>query len=123
LLSSWLKMAGCISERLDEGASYGFDAGIRPRIELNQSIKNYCAKQRIICVDNTFTATCDFETRRLKRELSNDGLHLNNEGYRTIAETIFSYAVKEIVTSYPKRIKGQTSGVKKKNYMGECLDG
>lgn len=74
----------------------GFDEGIPDRIELNGSIKMYCLKNDIVCVD-LFAATSDSKTKRLKKELSNDGLHLNGKGYEVVAETIFENAVRKII--------------------------
>jgi lysophospholipase L1-like esterase len=74
----------------------GFDEGIPPRLVLNSLIKGYCAEHNQICVD-LFTVTCDSSTERLREEYSNDGLHLNTRGYETIAEAIFSEAVRGII--------------------------
>ena len=81
----------------------GFDIGIPPRLQLNQIIKNICLEKEVVCVD-LFTATSDPETNRLRNVFSNDGLHLNTEGYKTLAVTIFSQTVKAIVTSYYKNV-------------------
>lgn len=75
----------------------GFDEGIQPRLQLNQLIKGYSAERSIVCVD-LFSATADSLTGRLKEDYSNDGLHLSALGYETVAETIFSGAVKGIVS-------------------------
>ena len=77
----------------------GFDEGIPPRLVLNRLIKKYSAEHDQICVD-LFTATCDSLTGRLREEYSNDGLHMNVRGYETIAEVIFSEAVRGIVSRH-----------------------
>lgn len=75
----------------------GFDEGIPPRLVLNQLIKKFSAEHGHVCVD-LFTATCDSATGRLREECSNDGLHLSARGYKTMAEVIFSEAVRNIVS-------------------------
>lgn len=77
----------------------GFDEGIPPRLMLNRLIKEYSAEHGQVCVD-LFAATCDSSTGRLKEEYSNDGLHLNTKGYETIAEFIFSEAVRDIILGH-----------------------
>jgi acyl-CoA thioesterase I len=69
----------------------GFDEGIQPRLQLNGLIKKYSVDHGVVCVD-LFSATSD-PTRRLRREYSNDGLHLSAAGYEAMAEAIFSGAV------------------------------
>jgi lysophospholipase L1-like esterase len=76
----------------------GFDEGIEPRLRLNQIIKKTCAALGILCVD-LFTATAD-SAGRLRKEYSNDGLHLSTAGYEAMAEAMFSGAVSAIVTHY-----------------------
>ncbi len=77
----------------------GFDEGIGPRLELNQLIEQYRSIRNVVCVD-LFSATGDSSTRRLKEEYSNDGLHLNAQGYKAMAEAIFSEAVRGIVSTF-----------------------
>lgn len=77
----------------------GFDEGIPPRLVLNRLIKKYSAEHGQVCVD-LFTATSDSTTGRLREECSNDGLHMNKRGYETMAEVIFSEAVREIVSGH-----------------------
>ena len=79
----------------------GFDEGIPPRLVLNRLIKKYSAEHGQVCVD-LFTATCDPTTGRLREECSNDGLHMNTKGYETMAEAIFSEAVRGIVSGHRK---------------------
>lgn len=73
----------------------GFDEGIQPRLELNRLIREYSVALGIVCVD-IFSATSD-PSGRLRREYSNDGLHLSPAGYESMAEAIFSEAVVGIV--------------------------
>jgi lysophospholipase L1-like esterase len=77
----------------------GFDEGIPPRLVLNQLIKKYSAEHGQVCVD-LFTATCDSTTGRLREECSSDGLHMNTRGYETMAEAIFSEAVRGILSGH-----------------------
>jgi hypothetical protein len=85
----------------------GYDEGILPRLVLNRLIKEYSAEHGHVCVD-LFTATCDSSTGRLREECSNDGLHLNTWGYETVAEAIFSGAVRDIVSG---RLRGAASSL------------
>jgi len=87
----------------------GFDEGIPPRLMLNRLIKEYSAEHGLVCVD-LFAATCDSSTGRLKEEYSNDGLHLNTKGYETIAEVIFSEAVRDIVSGHRRGAASSSSG-------------
>jgi lysophospholipase L1-like esterase len=74
----------------------GFDEGIQPRLQLNQLIKKCSVDRSIVCVD-LFFATGD-SSGRLKKEYSNDGLHLNPSGYEAMAEAMFSCAVSGMVS-------------------------
>jgi hypothetical protein len=74
----------------------GWDAGIPPRLKLNQSLKQLCRELGFVCVD-LFAETSEPGTQRLRSRFSSDGLHLNAAGYRTIAEAIFEEAVKDIL--------------------------
>ncbi len=59
---------------------------LRPReriLALNQWLKNYCAKNRLIYLDY-FSALVD-EKGLLKKALSDDGLHPNDAGYKIMA--------------------------------------
>ena len=59
---------------------------LRPReriLALNQWLKNYCATNRIVYLDY-FSALVD-DRGMLKRELSDDGLHPNDAGYKIMA--------------------------------------
>jgi acyl-CoA thioesterase-1 len=87
----------------------GFDEGIPPRLVLNRLIKNYGAEHGLVCVD-LFTATCDSTTGRLRGEYSNDGLHMNTRGYETMAESIFSEAVCDIVSEHGIDAASSSSG-------------
>lgn len=87
----------------------GFDDGIPPRLVLNRLIKKYSAEHGQLCVD-LFTATCDSTTGRLREECSNDGLHMNTRGYETMAEAIFSEAVRDIVSGHRRGAASSLSG-------------
>lgn len=65
----------------------GYDALIPPRIALNKAIQDYSLEQGIPYVD-LFTATAEHKTNRLLERYSNDGLHLNSDGYERIGEEI-----------------------------------
>lgn len=69
----------------------GYDSLIPPRVRLNRMIRSYCEWKGGKYVD-LFSATADVATQRLSPDCSNDGLHLNAEGYRKVAETIFKEA-------------------------------
>jgi lysophospholipase L1-like esterase len=66
-------------------------------VKLNRLVRNHCLRERIPCVD-LHNATTDI-SGRLKRELSNDGVHFNAEGYRLVAEIIYRDAVEDILKS------------------------
>lgn len=74
----------------------GWDEGILPRLQLNQSLKQFCREKGFSCVD-LFGKTCEPKTKRLRSNYSSDGLHLNAKGYRKMAETIFEESVKDIL--------------------------
>ncbi len=74
----------------------GWDEGIQPRLALNLLLQRFCREKNTLCVD-LFEATCDPVTKRLRSEYSIDGLHFNTLGYRKIAETIFTEAVRRIL--------------------------
>jgi len=67
-----------------------------PRIwELNDLIRAHCADNRILLVD-LFGATSD-ESGLLMEEFSSDGVHLSAEGYRRVAQTIYSGALEGLL--------------------------
>ncbi len=70
----------------------GFDAGIPPRVELNELIRQHCQMSQISLAD-LFSATMDPQTRRLDVRYSSDGLHLNAKGYGKIGEAIYEDAL------------------------------
>jgi lysophospholipase L1-like esterase len=76
----------------------GYDEGIEPRLQLNGLIKRHSGTLGVACVD-LFTATAD-SAGRLREEYSNDGLHLSPLGYETMAEVIFSDAVRGMIVDY-----------------------
>ena len=77
----------------------GWDEGIPPRLRLNELLLNSCREKKFPCAD-IFGKTCDPETKRLKTEYSSDGLHLNESGYRKMAETIFEEMVRDIISGF-----------------------
>ncbi|MDH5199463.1 MAG: SGNH/GDSL hydrolase family protein [Candidatus Bathyarchaeota archaeon] len=69
---------------------------IVPRIwELNDLIRTYCAENRIRLVD-LFRTTSD-ESGFLMEGYSSDGAHLNAEGNRRIASTVYTEFVEQIL--------------------------
>jgi len=52
-------------------------------LQLNQWLKDYCAKNRLVYLDY-FSALAD-DKGMLKRELADDGLHPNDAGYKIMA--------------------------------------
>lgn len=74
----------------------GWDEAIPPRLQLNQSLKQFCREKGFSCVD-LFEKTCEPKTKRLRSNYSSDGLHLNAKGYRKMAEIIFEESVKDIL--------------------------
>jgi lysophospholipase L1-like esterase len=85
----------------------GFDAGIPPRLTLNELIGEYSSKRGLRCAD-LFRATKDRDAR-LALQYSSDGLHLNTEGYRKVADTIYEEALRPLLrvvgAGLPNRIK------------------
>jgi acyl-CoA thioesterase-1 len=75
----------------------GWDEGIKPRLELNEAVKSFCHEMGIPCAD-VFQATCDPGTMRLRADFSSDGLHLNESGYKEIADTIYKEAIEDLLT-------------------------
>ncbi len=90
---SGIRLIGCTVSSV-----LGWDAGIAPRFRLNTLIKRLCDEREAPCAD-LFAATCDPDTKRLRAGYSSDGLHLNPAGYRKIAETIFTEAIKPILAT------------------------
>jgi len=72
-------------------------------VALNGLIKGHCLEEGIPLVD-LYGATTD-ASGRLRRELSNDGVHLNTEGYRLVAEIIYQDAVEDILGSLPENME------------------
>jgi lysophospholipase L1-like esterase len=67
-----------------------------PRIrELNGLIRAHCTESRMRLVD-LFGATSD-KSGSLLEEYSSDGVHLNAEGNRMIASTVYSEVVERIL--------------------------
>ena len=63
--------------------------------ELNSLIRQYCEENRIRLAD--LFRVMSNESGLLLEEYSSDGLHLNNDGNKRIAETIYSEVVKPIL--------------------------
>lgn len=74
----------------------GPETYVKPRLELNESIRDYCFENEILCVD-LFSATADPKTRILDKKYSSDGLHMNTAGYLKMAETIFNQAFTKLI--------------------------
>jgi acyl-CoA thioesterase-1 len=72
------------------------EPSIKPRLELNEMIKDYCFDNEIVCVD-LFTSTINPGTNKLDKKYSSDGLHLNTAGYTKMAETIFEQAFSKLI--------------------------
>ena len=66
------------------------------RVHLNQQIQE-CGCQRKFPVIDWFTETCDPITQALALEYSNDGLHLNDAGYRKLAELLWTQVLEDVV--------------------------
>ncbi len=73
----------------------GFDELILPRQEVNAAIAQFAKEKEIHFVD-LFTVTAD-EKNWLDQKYSSDGLHLNTQGYKLMAETIYEQALTRIV--------------------------
>ena len=69
---------------------------IKPRLKLNELIKDYSFDNEIVCVD-LFTSTVIPGTNKLDKKYSSDGLHLNTAGYIKMAETIFEQAFSKLI--------------------------
>lgn len=81
----------------------GWEAGIPPRIQLNERIQNYCHKNHLRCVD-LFTQTSDLHTQELRAEYASDGLHLNVLGYQKMADIIYHDAIHPLLIEYRKTL-------------------
>ncbi len=64
-------------------------------MELNGLIRHHCTENRIRLAD--LFKTMSNESGLLLDEYSSDGLHLNNNGNKRIAETVYSEAIKFIL--------------------------
>jgi lysophospholipase L1-like esterase len=82
----------------------GFGRLVPPRQEVNTAISQFAQEKNIAFVD-LFTITAD-ENLWLAGKYADDGLHLNTEGYKLIAETIYQQALKEIV--HHRDLSGQS---------------
>jgi acyl-CoA thioesterase-1 len=67
----------------------GFDEYIQGRYELNTLLMEYCARRNVPYID-LFRATAEPGTGRLDAQYSNDGLHLTEQGYRLLAELLYT---------------------------------
>jgi len=75
----------------------GYDAGIPPRLELNELIRRHCQRTELRIVD-LFSATVDHESRRLDPRYSSDGLHLSAEGYGKMGEAVYEEALRPLLS-------------------------
>jgi lysophospholipase L1-like esterase len=73
----------------------GFARLIPPRQEVNTAISQFAKEKNIAFVD-LFTVTAD-KNLWLAEKYADDGLHLNTEGYKLMAETIYHQALEDIV--------------------------
>jgi len=74
----------------------GSEDYVKPRLELNELIADYCFENEFVCVD-LFSATADPKTKMLDKKFSSDGLHLNSAGYTKMAEVIFNQAFAKLI--------------------------
>jgi len=74
----------------------GQEAYVKPRLELNELIADYCFENELVCVD-LFSATADPKTKMLDKKYSSDSLHLNTAGYMKMAEVIFNQAFAKLI--------------------------
>jgi lysophospholipase L1-like esterase len=74
----------------------GPEAYVKPRLELNELIADYCFENELVCVD-LFSATADPKTKMLDKKYSSDSLHLNTAGYMKMAEVIFNQAFAKLI--------------------------
>ncbi len=70
--------------------------GIALRVKLNRQIQEH-GEQRKFPVIDWFTATCESTTQALALEYSNDGLHLNDAGYRKLAELLWTQVLEDTI--------------------------
>jgi lysophospholipase L1-like esterase len=82
----------------------GLDDLIPPRVSLNGLIREEAKRRKIVFVD-LFTSTADEGTMRLSQRYSGDGLHLNADGYRRVAETIFNEWLRKALDHYMETAK------------------
>ncbi len=76
---------------------------LRPRnriLALNKWLKDYCAKNRFVYLDY-FSAVVD-EQGMLKRNLSDDGLHPTDAGYKIMA-SLAEKAIQKALAENPAR--------------------
>ena len=74
----------------------GPESFVKPRLELNELIVDYCFENELVCVD-LFSPTADPKTKMLDKRYSSDGLHLNTAGYTKMAEIIFNQAFAKLI--------------------------
>jgi lysophospholipase L1-like esterase len=74
----------------------GFDAGIPPRLELNELIRRHCQRMQLRIVD-LFSVTMHQDTRCLDPRYSSDGLHLSAEGYEKMGEAVYEEALHSLL--------------------------
>lgn len=74
--------------------SPALEQAIALRVKLNRQIQAH-GKQREFAVIDWFTATCESTTQALALEYSNDGLHLNDAGYRKLADLLWTQILED----------------------------
>ena len=72
----------------------GLDDLIPPRLELNRILRTEAEKRKLPFMD-LFVETADSDGNRLSEDYSSDGLHLNETGYKRVANYIFNTWLRE----------------------------
>lgn len=85
----------------------GFDLGISPRKVLNALIQEHSRKTGLRCVD-PFRATMDSKTSRLASRYSSDGLHLNTDGYRRLADAVYAEGLEPILRTIAEQSRSNS---------------
>ncbi|MBV6340490.1 SGNH/GDSL hydrolase family protein [Candidatus Magnetobacterium casense] len=83
------KEAGVVPVAVTVPSIAGYDPLIKPRVVLNDMIKDTATRIGIRCVD-MFTSSAEPDTLRLAPRYSNDGLHLSTEGYMLLADLLYN---------------------------------
>ncbi|MDR4492862.1 MAG: GDSL-type esterase/lipase family protein [Nitrospirales bacterium] len=75
------------------GSISSYRPALQSRVEVNEALKTYCQMKQIPIVD-LFSVTCDPQSQELASEFSDDGLHLTELGYRTLAHLLWNQVFK-----------------------------